>query len=170
MQTNKEETKSSIDSYLKGKKWETTLLILISVGILIRLVMLLLFSSRFLLDYMLILMVILLLVMINAKLSRKPFKTKSAWKTVRNTFIVLASLVFYLDTFIAIRDIQTIITQTDESKVVSYDISQEGRRYFTTKSEDVIDKETIPAITVSGGKIVSEYEIEVDSGLMKEVK
>lgn len=155
---------NDIDSTFKWKTVENILLFIISAGILLRLVLFLFFGARFILDYVLIFVTLFLFMYIYSKLGKKDIFTYSKKKKIRDVLAILLLVIFYLDTYIAVRDIQTIVSETEETKVVSYDITDKGRRYFTTFSEDVSEKDTIATYTVSKGKIVEDYLIDVKTG------
>lgn len=169
LKTNKKEKKvtSKFDKWSKANKKSNIYILLISIGMIVRLFLYLYFGARFVIDVTFVISVLLLLVLITNKFNYKEpkesnFRTSLKWFKVIVLVTVIA--VFYTDTFIAGRDIHTIVSNTEEDFVYSYDLVGDGRRYFTTSSEDIEKVERFTTYELSNGKIKYSYFIESETG------
>lgn len=169
LKINKKEKKetSKLDKWTNSNKKNNIYLTLVTVGIIARLILYLYFGARFVIDVTFVISVLILLLLITSKFNYKEpkesnFRTYMQWFKVIVLVVVLS--VLYLDTFIAGRDIHTIVTNTDEDFVYSYDLEGDGRRYFTTSSEDIKDVDMFPTYELSKGKIKYSYFIVSETG------
>lgn len=160
---------SRFDKWANANKKSNLFIVLLTLGLIVRLFLYLYFGARFLIDVTFVISVLLLLLMITNKFNYKEPKESSfrtAFKWFKLMILVCVLFVFYMDTVIAGRDIHTIVTSTDEEYVYSYDLEGQGRRYFTTSSEDISEMERFPTFELVNGKIKYSYYIDSKTGAL----
>lgn len=167
--STKKETTSRFDKWAKSNKKSNIFIGLITVGIVIRFGLYLYFGARFIIDVTFVLSVLALLLLITNKFNYKEpkettFRKYFGW--FKLVFLAMLVTVLYMDTFIASKDIYTIVSNTDEEFIYSYDLEGNGRRYFTISSEEIEKVERFPAYELSKGKIQESYFIDSKTGLL----
>lgn len=145
-------------------KSEGIVLILVGIMTTLRLLAYMTIGSGYMIDMLLIFNIIFALMFYTSRVKRK--RTGKQEHRIQKIFLTLFTLLvagFGWDTLIGLRDGFTIIQETEHNKVYTFDLTEEGRRYFVDKSEDILEKEWIDAYIIAGGKIVKEQKINVET-------
>lgn len=161
------------DKWVKANRKSNVFIGLIVLGLVVRMLLYLYFGARFLVDVTFVIAILLLLILITNKFNYKEPKQTSFRKILHGftiTVLAVTLTILYADTFIGGRDIYTIVANTDEEFIYSYDLEGQGRRYFTTSSEDVSKVDKFPVYELSNGKIVESYFVEAETGLLVDEK
>lgn len=159
----------TIQNFIRKNNQYNIYILLVSAGILGRVLAYAYFGARFLVDPTFLFALILLIYLFNKKTSlsiasEKNKDLKYALNFFKNFIFIGITFILLFDLFVAVRDIHTIVSDTDERFVYSFDVVRDGRRYFTTKSEDVASVDRFPVYVMSKGEIIDTYYIDSNTG------